>query len=158
MKQSSNNFLMPLLDSNINRCKTILEKSTQNISLLILTYNINIDEISWSVIYVYCVVLLQLNNHLTSWFKTWYIPQDTGGKKNACNNNEKKRGPSVVYFMGLLYYEVTIILHNKLLRQYFRVEWIMSLFSTIVHSELYYTCIFCQLTKPSGSNWVGSIL
>ena len=50
MKQSSNNFLMPLLDSNINRCKTILEKSTQNISLLILTYNINIDEISWSVI------------------------------------------------------------------------------------------------------------
>ena len=26
MKQSSNNFLMPLLDSNINRCKTILEK------------------------------------------------------------------------------------------------------------------------------------
>ena len=71
MKQSSNNFLMPLLDSNINRCKTILEKSTQNISLLILTYNINIDEISWSVIYVYCVVLLQLNNHLTSRFKTW---------------------------------------------------------------------------------------
>ena len=44
--------------------------------------------------------------------------------------------------MGLLYYEVTIILHNKLLRQYFCVEWIMSLFSTIVHSELYYTCIF----------------
>ena len=71
MKQSSNNFLMPLLHSNINRCKTILEKSTQNISLLILTYNINIDEISWSVIYVYCVVLLQLNNHLTPWFKTW---------------------------------------------------------------------------------------
>lgn len=26
MKQSSNNFLMPLLDSNINRCKTILKK------------------------------------------------------------------------------------------------------------------------------------
>ena len=37
MKQSSNNFLMPLLDSNINRCKSILEKSIQNISLLILT-------------------------------------------------------------------------------------------------------------------------
>ena len=45
MKQSSNNFLMPLLDSNINRCKTILEKSIQNINLLILTYNINIDEL-----------------------------------------------------------------------------------------------------------------
>ena len=45
MKQSGNNFLMPLLDSNINRCKTILEKSIQNISLLILTYNINIDEL-----------------------------------------------------------------------------------------------------------------
>ena len=46
MKQSSNNFLMPLLDSNINRCKTILEKSIQiNISLLVLTYNININEL-----------------------------------------------------------------------------------------------------------------
>ena len=70
----------------------------------------------------------------------------------------KKRGSSAVYFMGLLYYEVTIILHNKLLRQYFYVEWITSLFSSIVHSELNYTCIFWQLTKPSGSNWVGSIL
>ena len=46
MKQSSNNFFMPLLDSNINRCKTILEKSIQiNISLLVLTYNININEL-----------------------------------------------------------------------------------------------------------------
>ena len=40
MKQSSNNFLMPLLDGNINRCKTILEKVYR-----ILTYNINIDEL-----------------------------------------------------------------------------------------------------------------
>lgn len=27
---------------------------------------------------------------------------------------KKKRGPSAVYLMSLLYYEVTIILHNKL--------------------------------------------
>ena len=46
MKQSSNNFLMPLLDSNINRCKTILEKVYRIISLFILkTYNINIHEL-----------------------------------------------------------------------------------------------------------------
>ena len=69
MKQSSNNFLMPLLDSNINRCKTILKKVYRISALLILTYNIKIDElISYLCI---LVVLLQLNNHLTSRLKMW---------------------------------------------------------------------------------------
>ena len=55
MKQSRNNFLMPLLDSNINRCKTILEKSIQiNISLLVLTYNININELMISYLCICC--------------------------------------------------------------------------------------------------------